>query len=288
MLAQLPFDSIVILGGSGYVGSNLVRVLKGIGAEVHSPTSTELNITSESSVDKLAQYFSNNTAMVVSACISPDRGSTSVTFLSNIRMAHVLSEAIKKHAPAYLVYLSANGVYETYQSPCLENVLPTPQSLYGIMHLSRELILRQTCSAARIPLMILRPGSIYGPMDLHDYYGPTRFMRTALNNGYIELFGGGEELRDFVFIHDVIRVLCLCLQNQTTGLLNVSSGHPRTFGEVASVIAKFFKNTIEIRSVPRLKGRDISHKHISATKLLKTFPGLSPLSVDEALTSWQN
>ena len=288
MLGALPFDSIVILGGSGYVGSSLVRELKGFGGKVQSPASAEIDLTSDSSVGKLVQCFSSNTAIVFSACISPNRGSTSEIFLSNIRMAHVLSEAIRKHAPAYLVYLSANGVYEDYQSPCLESVLPTPQSLYGMMHLSRELIVSQTCQVAGTPLMILRPGSIYGPMDLHDYYGPTRFMRTALTKGYIELYGGGEEVRDHVSIQDVIRVICLCLQNQTTGLLNVSSGHSPTFRQVASVIAKVLKNTVEIRSVPRLQGRGISHRHSSATKLLKTFPGLSPLSVDEALTSWQN
>lgn len=285
MLAPFLFDSIVILGGSGYVGSNLVRELKGVGVKVQSPASTEIDLTSESSVEKLVQSFHPNTAIVFSACISPDRGTTSGTFLSNVRMAHVLSEAIKKHAPTYLVYLSANGVYEDYQSPCLESVLPTPQSLYGMMHLSRELILTQTCRVAGIPLMILRPGSIYGPADLHDYYGPTRFMRTALTKGYIELYGGGEELRDHVFIHDVIRVICACLQNQTTGLLNVSSGNSRTFREISSVIANLSKMAVEIRSIPRLKGRDVSHRHISAVKLLTTFPGLSPLSVNMSLAS---
>lgn len=285
MSAPSSFDSIVIFGGSGYVGSNLVRELKGAGEKVHFPVSTEIDMANELSIDKLAQYFSSNTAIVFSACISPDRGSSSGTFLSNVRMAHVLSAAIKKNLPKYLIYLSANGVYEDYQSPCLEDVLPTPQSLYGMMHLSRELILSHTCVVAGIPLMILRPASIYGPMDLHDFYGPTRFIRTALSKGYIELYGDGEELRDHVFIQDVIRVILLCLQNQITGLLNVSSGHPRTFGEIASVIANIFKNSVEIRSVPRLTGRDISHRRISATKLLKTFPGLSPLSVDEALKS---
>lgn len=71
MLAPFLFDSIVILGGSGYVGSNLVRELKGVGVKVQSPASTEIDLTSESSVEKLVQSFHPNTAIVFSACISP-------------------------------------------------------------------------------------------------------------------------------------------------------------------------------------------------------------------------
>ena len=285
MFNPLAFDSVVILGGSGYVGSTLVCELKGTGTKVLSPSSSDINLTDEYSVNQMINCFSSNTAVVFSACISPDRSSNSETFLNNVCMAHFLSQAIKTRAPAYLIYLSANGVYEDYQSPCMESSLPTPQSLYGMMHLSREHILSQTCRETDTPLMILRPGSIYGPKDLHDYYGPTRFLRTALADGYIELFGGGEELRDYVNIQDVVRVICLCLRGRTIGTLNISSGQPRTFKEIAFAIVNLLDNSVEIRSIPRVSGRVISHRQISAEKLLKTFPSLKLFSIEEAMTS---
>lgn len=59
-----------------------------------------------------------------------------------------------------------------------------------MMHLSREHILSQPCRETDTLQMIHRPGSIYAPNDLYDYYGLTRFLMTALADGYIEFFGG--------------------------------------------------------------------------------------------------
>jgi len=276
-------DSVVIFGASGYIGYTLRQELESLEILVRSPSSIDIDLTNSFSVDQMTKYFSPTTAIIFSACISPDRGSNSKIFLDNIYMAYHLAEAIKKRAPAYLVYISANGVYEDNQSPCLESVLPAPQSLYGMMHLSREFILGQICRDVGIPMMVLRPGSVYGPLDLHNYYGPTRFLRTAVNNGYIELFGDGEELRDYVYIQDVVKVICLCLKKQTIGILNISSGQPKTFKEISNIIVRLLKNTIVVRSQPRPIGRNISNRYISNKKLLETFPELKFFSIEDGI-----
>ena len=73
-------------------------------------------------------------------------------------------------------------------------------SLHGLMHLVREKIL---LNIAKNNLCILRPTLIYGEKDPHNGYGPNQFVRRAMKNFSIELFGKGEEKRDHIWVNDL-------------------------------------------------------------------------------------
>ena len=178
-------QTVLILGESGFVGSNLKAHLSVRNVRYQSPSSAEINLKLRVTHKLQQKNFTPTTALVLLACITPDKVR---------RVGHV-------------IYMSANGVYEDYQRPCHESILPTPRSLYGLMHLTRVTILREVCASENIPFMILRLGSIYGPDDPHGFYGPTRFLTQAQSENIITLFGHGEETRDHIYISDVVRVL---------------------------------------------------------------------------------
>ncbi len=282
--SQIGFiQKVLILGGSGFVGSSLQAHLSVRNVFFQSPSSAEINLKMLATYKLLQEYFTPTTALVLLAVISPPKGRDTASVLDNISMVHTISEAIKVRGVGYVIYMSANGVYEDYQSPCHESILPTPRSLYGLMHLIRETILREVCASQNIPFMILRPGSIYGPGDPPGFYGPTQFLKQAQSEKIITLYGHGEETRDHIYISDVVKVLELCLTNRTEGVLNVASGQPVTFFEIYNIINNLVDRNIKLKTMPREIGKLISHREISVRTLLDTFPGLQLHSVEKGM-----
>jgi nucleoside-diphosphate-sugar epimerase len=149
------------------------------------------------------------------------------------------------------------------------------------MHIAREQILLSVTAKTKTPLCIVRPASIYGAVDTHNSYGPNRFFRTAIKDLKITLFGGGEETRDHVYIHDVSRILTLCLLHRSTGTLNAVSGESVTFLEIAQKIAKLAGADVKIECLPR--SSPITHRHFDTAERMKAFPFFSPTHLNAGL-----
>ena len=72
----------------------------------------------------------------------------------------------------HVINISSDAVYEDILKPMNENSKKSPNSLHGLMHLTRETLLKENVERKR--LAILCPTLIYGKNDPHDGYGPTR------------------------------------------------------------------------------------------------------------------
>ena len=94
-------------------------------------------------------------------------------------------------------------MYADVKENISEKTITSPSSLHGLMHLTREEILKYNFNKI---LCILRPTIIYGAGDSHNGYGPNRFVNCALRNNSISIFGSGEERRDHIFIEDLVKI----------------------------------------------------------------------------------
>ena len=138
-----------------------------------------------------------------------------------------------------------------------------------------------------IPFLILRPCALYGSGDTHNSYGPNRFIRSAIEQKKILLFGGGEEKRDHLFIKDLCRLLGLCLSYRSQGILNAASGKSVSFYDLASLISRCLVQPIAIETSVRQSV--VTHRHFDTTAVMKAFAFFqyTPLkdAVDEILAS---
>ena len=101
----------------------------------------------------------------------------------NIRMMRAVTDALAEAQPAHLIYVSSDAVYADSMEPLSETSCAEPGSLHGVMHLARELMLKD---AMKGPLATLRPTLIYGAADPHNGYGPNRFRRLAADGQTID------------------------------------------------------------------------------------------------------
>lgn len=130
-------------------------------------------------------------------------------------------------------------------------------------------------------MRVLRPVAVFGPGDTHDAYGPNRFARSAREDGRIVLFGGGEELRDHLYVDDFAASATSLVERRCTGVFNLASGVARTFAEVAEVVRDAASGKVRIERAPR--GMALTHRRLDATKLLEAVPDVRQTDFADAV-----
>jgi nucleoside-diphosphate-sugar epimerase len=195
---------VVVLGSGGFLGRRLLQACTHAGIAVIGLGSGDVDLTADNAAARLAEQLRPQDALVFLAALTPDRGRDAGTLIRNLAMARAVCEAIRSVEIAHLVYASSDAVYPLTTPLICEETPAVPVDLYGLMHRARELMLAPEVKA---PLAILRITGVYGTGDTHNSYGPNRFLRQALKDGRIALFGNGEEARDHVYIDDAVALV---------------------------------------------------------------------------------
>jgi nucleoside-diphosphate-sugar epimerase len=260
----MALPRVVVLGATGFVAGALIRSFQGAAQACRAIGAREVDLTLPGSVAQLAAILQPTDSLVMCAALTPRKGRDRATFLKNIAMADHVCAALAESPCAHVVYISSDAVYadanQIDEQSCCETA-----DLYGLAHVVREKMLAAVCHPA-----ILRPCAVYGPTDTHNAYGPNRFVRSALASGKIALFGEGEEQRDHISIDDVVRIIHLCLQQRTTGILNAVTGRSLSFREIAETIVDLLRGGAAIESLPRQA--PITHRCYDNRALVAAFP----------------
>ena len=272
---------VVILGASGFIASNLKKLLESRGIVCRAIASSEIDLCDEKSPAVLAQIVTPEDALVMTSMITPDKGKDAAVQEKNIRMGKHAADFLTANSCQHVIYLSSDAVYPDSVSLMTEKTYCGPDSLYGAAHLTREKMILEAAKKKSTPYLIVRPSAIYGPQDTHNGYGPNRFMRSASKENRIALFGNGEEKRDHIYIKDICELLILSLQHQTEGILNAVTGQALSFMEVAQAVKALKGPEVKIEPSPR--ANPVTHRHFDNAKLLKTFPSFRFTPFEEGL-----
>ena len=237
---------VVVMGAGGFIGASLVKCLSNKNIPNLALKSSDVNLLDPEASNKLIDIMQPEDTLVVISAIAPCKDNQML--LKNIAMMVPVCEAIEKSPPAHVIYISSDAVYADDTKPLTEKSCAEPSSLHGVMHLAREVMLKNSCLS---PLTILRPSLIYGAADTHNGYGPNQFRHLAAEGKDIVLFGNGEERRDHVFIDDVAEIIRLVVIHKSQGVLNVATGTVTSFREVAELVASHFNPPPAINTAPR-------------------------------------
>jgi nucleoside-diphosphate-sugar epimerase len=259
---------IVVLGANGFIARALVHLLEAENRLFRAVSSSEVDLTDPTSVPALRSILRPGDAIIFCSGLTPEYGRDRATFFKNARMADHVAAALETASCSQVVYISS----DTVTNP--------DGDFYALAHVVREQILHAACRD-RMPLAILYPGAVFGLGDTHNAYGPNRFVRTALADRMIALFGEGEERRDHIYIRDFARIIQLCVDHRTAGKVNVIVGDAVTFREIALAVDRALGGGIAIESVPRRV--PIVHRHADPAPLLAAFPEFTATPLESAL-----
>ncbi|MDC0349114.1 NAD(P)-dependent oxidoreductase [Alphaproteobacteria bacterium] len=256
---------VVLLGGNGFVGQEIFNSLKKENIPTLSISSKDIDLTQESSVEKLSSLLKESDSLVFLSALTPDKGRGIEAFEKNIKMAIHVAKAIEIRTVSHLVYLSSDAVFSMGEPLVTEETTPIPEDLYGLMHLTREKLMAMTFQNTAI----IRPTLVYGAKDTHNSYGPNRIRRMADEKKEITLFGGGEETRDHILVTDLAQLILNILKHKSTGQLNAVTGQSISYFDLAKEIASLYQSvkvTLTERKNP------ITHRHFDNTNVFKCFP----------------
>ena len=125
--------------------------------------------------------------------------------------------------------------------PVPEDTPVDPRNVYAATKLHQEHLASAFARETGVPVTALRYHNVYGPRMPRDtpYAGVAALFADALARGRApRVFEDGAQMRDFVHVRDVARanVLALTAVTPVSGPINVSSGAPRTVGELARAL----------------------------------------------------
>lgn len=190
----------------------------------------------------------------------------------NIEATQRLLEAAKRSRQLQrLVYASSSSVYGNAESyPTAETARPQPVSPYGVTKLAAEHLCSLYASNFGVPTVSLRYFTVYGPGQRTDM-AFTRFVRAAVLDEVISIYGTGEQIRDFTFVDDIVAANLAAAAgdvepgevfnvaggsnvsvNQTLDTLSALAGHPLKIDYTDSVAGDVFRtggDTTKIEAV---------------------------------------
>lgn len=267
---------LVILGASGFIGSNIERQARSRGWDTLPLSSSVLDLTRPAAAKQLRRRLRKADVVVHSSAVAPSKSMTEV--MKNLVMTQAVAEALDGSEVSQLIVISSDAVYPDLSGVITEHSPAAPDSFHGFMSLGRELICETIPDLARTTF---RLAPVYGVGDTHDSYGPNRFIRQAVQEGKIKLFGAGKAKRDHVSVQDVAAIVLEAAERQICGTYNIASGKSESFYSVASAIAGAIPGTkLEItgnESAPTFRNFDIAN-------LLKSFSAIRPTQPAEGIS----
>lgn len=268
---------ILVTGGLGFIGHNVVSRLEELGHDVIIiDNMTDYGILSE---DEMTYLIKERTKKIYSVChpydienaIPIDRTfdsfkpdivihlasfprqkvvNSNPSFGARVMIEGLLNlcEAAKRNNVEKFVYVSSSMVYGDFTDNVTEDTECKPQGMYGIMKLAGELLVKEYSDKGEFGCTIIRPSAVYGPCDVEDRV-VSKFLLAALRDETI-MVNGPEETLDFSYVDDVADgiVAATLSHNTVNKCYNVTRGASRTLLEAAEFAVKIAgKGTIQVR-----------------------------------------
>jgi nucleoside-diphosphate-sugar epimerase len=219
-------------------------------------------------------------------------GTTFDTYLrNNVLATQRLLEAAKELPLRKLVYASSSSVYGDAESrPTSESALPKPVSPYGVSKLGGEQLAHLYWRNYDVPTVSLRYFTVYGPRQRPDM-AFHRFARNALTGRTIEIYGDGEQTRDFTFVDDAVDANIAAAMSDARGVaLNIGGGSCVSVNEVLGTLRQIVGRPFEV-TYQQVAYGDVRHTSADtrlARELIDYRPSRSLRDGLEAEVGWMD
>jgi ADP-L-glycero-D-manno-heptose 6-epimerase len=307
---------IVVTGGAGFIGSNLVKALNERGRgdllvvedlldgrKLQNLADCDvLDVVDKdaflASLGAGASFPEPVEAILhQGACSDTTEWNGERVLGTNYEYSKTLLEfALRRGIP--LVYASSASVYGVGKLFREERANERPLNLYAYSKFLFDAWVRRHLAGARSQVVGLRYFNVYGPREQHKGAMASVAYKLHLQlreGGRVQLFEGrdgyahGEQRRDFVWVGDVVDVnLWFLAHPEQSGIFNVGSGRSQTFNEVArAVIAHHGRGEIEYVPFPvALRGRYQSFTQADLSALRKAGYRGAFASVEEGVARY--
>jgi UDP-glucose 4-epimerase len=293
---------VLITGGAGFIGSNLVDGYLTEGYEVVvvddlstgkrenvNPKATFYEIDIQNPA--LEEVFKKEKIDIVNhhaAQIDVRRSVKDPIFDAKVNVIGLLNllELCIKHDVKKFIFASSGGVIygETENLPVKETHPLLPLSPYGITKMVAEHYLRYYYTVYNLNYTVLRYGNVYGPRQ--DPFGEAGVVAIFINN-LLEgkepvIFGDGEQLRDYIYVEDIVRANLLCTARGNADIFNLGTGIGTSVNLLLHKLQRIMGTDLQPIYKPPREG-EIYKNYIDSDKAAKILGWEAKISLEEGL-----
>lgn len=276
----------LVTGGSGFIGSNVSKMLLDKGVEV--VVFDNLSSGNYDNIRNLSVQFIKgdilNQEEIKNACSGVDvvfhlaasvgrqRSIDHPQLDSEINLIGTINvlEGMRAHGVKKIVYSSSAAIFGELQSPEIDEGHPqNADSPYGVSKLAAEKMLLSYSDIYDITAVCLRYFNIYGVNQRYDLYGNVIpiFAHRLFSGEPLLIYGDGTQTRDFVNVYDVARANVMAgLDYPSTDVFNLGSGESITINRLAQMMQEISGIDNGINYLPERKA-DVKHCKANANKV---------------------
>jgi UDP-glucose 4-epimerase len=288
---------VLIIGSKGFIGASLALYLSNKLYEVYEcDVVVDYNKTNYMVIDvtnsDFHSIFSEHTFDICINCSGAASVPDSIVhplrdYNLNTYNVFKMLDAIRLYQPkCKFINLSSAAIYGNPPTlPVMENFVPSPISPYGIHKVQAETICKEFYDYYGIQNCSLRIFSAYG-------VGLTKQLLWDLNKKFstsdvIELFGTGNESRDFINIKDLLIAIECCLQANKfeADVINIANGVEITVKQIVDIFKQHFAETKQVKFNGIVKAGDPLYWRADVT-LLKSLGYLPTVAIEDGIAEY--
>jgi UDP-glucose 4-epimerase len=229
---ELKNKRILVTGGNGYLGRNLVARLRQIQAEVFVMDKSGVedshtfivDITKENEVNQAIQKIQPEIVFHLAASLNRARNFDQFEEINaiNHQGTYHLLKALNGIDYENFIFASSSEIYGDNPSPFVENQVPSPASPYSLTKVYAEQLIQTYSKTYNKNYAILRIFNFFG-RDMSPQFFIPQMIETLKKNEVFEMTKG-EQTRDFLYLDDVVQAMIMSAEQVTNSIFNVCSG----------------------------------------------------------------
>ncbi len=252
---------LLITGGCGFIGSNLVRQLKDTyevvvldnlssgslsNIDQYGVTIITGDILNEHDLERALDGVDMVVHLAASGSVIDSIANPVNNFRTNVEGTFQVLWKSKEAGIEKLVFASTGGALIGDASPPVsETSLPKPISPYGASKLCGEAYLHAFAKSYDFPAVALRFANVFGPMSSHKKGAVTQFIKCIQRDEPITIYGDGSASRDYLYVDDLCSGILLALEkNVEPGeVMHLASGVETTVLQLAKAIMEISQSS---------------------------------------------
>jgi UDP-glucose 4-epimerase len=269
---------LLVTGGCGFVGTNLIAHLNRVGGYDITVFDNE-SLGERSFLEGLDAKFEHGDLRDADAIRAAIEGQDAVIHLAadtqvmssieqpvynfdvNVQGSLNLLEAMRETGVSQLVNASTGGaILGEVTPPVHEEMVAKPLSPYGASKLAVEGYASAYGACYGIRTVSLRFSNVYGPRSFHKGSVVAHFFKQILAGRPLVVYGDGDQSRDFVFVDDLSEGIRRALEVDRTEVIQLGVGRPTSVNELIDIIRGIVGvDKIEVRREPPRAGEIVNN-----------------------------
>ena len=292
---------VLITGGAGFIGTNLaLELLKNgyavkiiddfsTGLKENIPIEAEVVIQSITDINQVKKAIKDCEVVVhLGARGSVPRSIKNPVATHDINSTGTLNvlEAAR-HEGSHYIFSSSSSVYGSNKTlPKQEEMVLRPITPYAASKLSGEALSLTYAKSYDLAVSVFRFFNIFGPWQRpdHEYAAVLpKWINKCLQGEEIEIFGDGDQTRDFTYVETVVKIISSCISNKVLHPepVNLAYGNNISLNQVITILKKSFPN-LKVRYSQSRRG-DILHSKNDPKLINSLYPEISSKNFEDSL-----